>query len=80
MFESWITLDVSKPILRIGPDGNRPADGTGVSPSNGGSAGGAETARDFARDGEVVDAGAGRISGPSESGTASSFGASYVSA
>ncbi|MGZ0173661.1 MAG: hypothetical protein ACKVHE_29430 [Planctomycetales bacterium] len=74
MFESLITLDVSKPILRTDPDGKTPAEGTGVSASNGGSAGGAETGRDVARDGEFVDAGAGRINGSGESGTDSSLG------
>ncbi|MGZ0164226.1 MAG: hypothetical protein ACKVII_09930 [Planctomycetales bacterium] len=75
-----MTLDVSKPILRTGPDGNKPADGTGVSASNGGSAGGEETGRDVARPGEFVDAGAGRINGSCTSGTGSSFGAWYGSA
>jgi hypothetical protein len=79
MFESLITLDVSKPIRRTGPEGKRPAEGTGVSGSNGGSAGGEETGRDVARDGEVVDAGAGRINGSGESGTGSSLGGWYGS-
>ena len=80
MFESLMTLDVSKPILRMGPDGNKPAEGTGVSGSNGGSAGGVETRRDFARPDVLVDDGAGRINGSCESGTGSSFGGWYGSA
>lgn len=80
MFESLITLDVSKPILRTGPDGNKPADGTGVSASNGGNAGGAEAGREIPLDRAPVDAGAGRINGSWASGTASSLGGSYGSA
>ena len=75
MFESLMTLEVSKPIFRTGPDGNKPADGTGVSASNGGNAGGAETGRDVPLDREFVAAGAGKINGSCASGTGSSFGA-----
>jgi hypothetical protein len=74
MLESLMTLDVSNPILRTGPDGNKPADGTGVSASKGGSAGGAETGRDVPLDREFVDAGAGRINDSCTSSTGCSFG------
>ena len=74
MFESSMTLDVSNPILRTGPDGNKPADGTGVSDSNGGSAGGAETGREVPLDRKFVDAGAGRINDSCASSTGFSFG------
>lgn len=72
-----MTLDVSKPILRTGPAGNRPADGTGVSGSNGGSGGGFEAGReirDFVRDGTFVVDGSGRIGGAGSTRTASGSG------
>ncbi|NQV26947.1 MAG: hypothetical protein HQ518_21565 [Rhodopirellula sp.] len=69
-----MTLDVSKPIRRTGPGGNRPADGTAVSGSNGGRAGGDEVRGDVTREGTPVVEGSGSISGSGESGTACSFG------